>query len=135
MQMEARGLGILGREVSVALPHIGAGLEAGRVFEVKTGGIGAGLVLEVVSEEFCFNLGAIFPADGLGVVEIAEMARRRGPVAVTPGAEDEEVLVVCVVRFESGVLDLGPKHIFLVVVAADGEGWHCDLVERVLDAT
>jgi hypothetical protein len=46
------------REVGVALPGVGAGLEAGRVFEIEAGRIGAGLVFQVVGEEFGFDLGA-----------------------------------------------------------------------------
>ncbi len=48
---------------------------------------------------------------------------------MTPGTEDEEVFVIRVVRLELGVLLLRAPHIFLVVVAADGERGHGDRVE------
>ena len=122
--MQAGGLRLLRREVRVALPGVRAGLKAGCVFEIE-----AGLVFQIVREEFCFDLRAEFLADGLAVVEIAEVAQGRRPIAVTPGTEDQKVLVVRVVRLELGVLHLRPVHIFLVVVAADGERGHGDRVE------
>jgi len=73
-QMKASGLRLFRREVGVALPGVGAGLEAGCVFEVETGWVFAGLIFEVVGEESGFNLGAVLVADGPGVVEVAEMA-------------------------------------------------------------
>src|ERR1035441_8900780 len=75
LKMEAGGLRLGGREVCIALPGVGAGLEAGRIFEVEAGGICARLVFQVVGEEPGFNLSAILLADGLGVIEVAEMAR------------------------------------------------------------
>jgi len=104
-------------------------LKAGRVFQIE-----AGLVFEVVGEEFGFDASAELLADRLGVVEIAEMAGGGGSVAVAPGTEDEEVPVMVVVGLEAGVFLLRAEHVFLVVVAAHGEGGHGDRVERALDA-
>src|ERR1035438_6345696 len=104
--MEAGGRGFSGRKVSIALPGVGAGLEAGGVFQVEARCVGTGLVFEVVGKESGFDPGAVLLADGLGVVEIAEMSRGCGPGAVNPGTEDEKVLVVGVVRFEGFVFEL-----------------------------
>ena len=73
--MKAGGLRFCGREVGVALPGVGAGLKAGRVFKIEARGIRARLIFQVVVEEPGFDLGAELLADGLGVIEIAEMAR------------------------------------------------------------
>ena len=53
------GCGFLGREVGVALPGVGAGLEAGGVFKVEAGF--SRVVLQVVGEELGFDLGADTP--------------------------------------------------------------------------
>src|ERR1035441_3205502 len=89
--------GFGGRKMCVALPGVRSGLKACRVLEVEARRICARCILEVVGEKLCLDLGAELFADGLTVVEVAQAARGRGPIAVAPGAEDEEVLVVLVV--------------------------------------
>ena len=73
--MQAGGLGLFGREVGIELPGVRAGLEAGRIFQVE-----ARLILEIMGEKFGFDPGAVLFADGLGEVEIAQVARRCVPI-------------------------------------------------------
>ena len=53
---------------------------------------------------------------------------------MTPGAEDQEVLMVCVMRLKRGVLDLRTEHVFLVVVATDCKRRHGNAGEMMFDA-
>jgi hypothetical protein len=79
LKMKAGGLRFLGREVRVVLPGVGAGLEAGGVFEIKTRLIGAGRIFQIVCEEFGFDLRAELFADGLAVLNVGEVARGGDP--------------------------------------------------------
>ena len=87
-----------------------------------------------MSKELCLDAGAELLADWLGVIQIAQMARRRRPISMTPRTEYEIVLVIQIVRFEHGVLNLRSKHIFLVVVAAHGQSGNSNCRERMLYA-
>ena len=97
----------------VAHPAVGAGLEAGCVFEVE-----GAFVFEVVGEEGGFDLRAELIAGGCAEVYVAEEARGARPLAVVPGAEDHEDFVVGVMRLEGKVFGLRSPHVFLVPPAA-----------------
>ena len=133
-EMQAGGLRFLGREMGIALPGVGAGLETHRVFEVKPRGVGPRLVLQIVSEEPGLDLRPELLADGLGIVQAAQVARGRRPGAMPPGPEHQEVLPSGIMRLQPGIFLLRPVHVFLVVSAAHGERRHGDRVQRVFDA-
>ena len=98
---EAGHFGLLRRKMRIALPRVRAGLEAGRVLEVE-----ARLILQIMREELRLDLLAKLLADRLRRTPRAQAARRRRPVAVTPRAQHQEVLMLVVVRLERRVLDL-----------------------------
>ncbi len=112
-------------------PAIGAGLVGGGVVDAE-----AGLIFEVVGEEWGFDAGAEFVADGFAEVERPEMALGGYPATVTPGAENHVDAMRgvggLVVGFERGVFSLRTPEIFLIPPAADFQGGHSDGGEVVL---
>src|SRR5277367_6304131 len=86
-----------------------------------------------MGEEGSFDLGAELVAGGRAEVYVTEKARGARPLAVVPGAEDDEDFVVCVMWLEGEVFGLRTPHVFLVPPAADFERGHGDLGEVGFD--
>jgi hypothetical protein len=115
------------RPVGVFAPAIAATFESSGVLQTESS-----FIFEVVSEKR--RLVALAKLVGCRFAKLngAEMTRRAAPLAVVPGADDEEVLMMGIVRLKLRIGFLRAEHVFLIPKATDEECGDGNLIEMPL---